>query len=251
MDQPEWDLYLQQFENLDHTHFTKIPEYTNKFCVMIEPRCHPKLISVIKNFMYLLQERGWGLIIFHGINNQTYLHNELKEWKNVRFVNIHVTNLDTEEYNNMLMSTTFWEILEGLGCTYSFIFQTDTILLKSNIDDFLQYDYVGAPWFMKFFSVLEVGNGGLSLRKVATMKMLTQKYQKIPINEDAWFSFLLLEEQKINPNIHIPTLEVAKHFSVETVFYHDPCGLHKPHLDVMNCTREEFVQLLTKRHINP
>jgi hypothetical protein len=249
MDEPEWDLYLQQFENLDHTHFTKISKYTTKYCVMIEPRTHPKLIPVIKNFMYLLQKHGWGLIIFHGIENESYLHNELKTWKNVGYVQMNVANLNTEEYNNVLMSTSFWETLEQVGCKHALIFQTDTLLLKSNIDDFLIYDYVGAPWFMKFFGVLEVGNGGLSLRKVETMKMVTQKYPKMPINEDAWFAYMLLEEKKVNPQINIPTLESAKQFAVETIFYEDPCGLHKPHMDKLKCSREEFVQLLRARHV--
>jgi len=251
MDEPEWNLYLQQFENLDHSYFTKIPQCTNKHCVMIEPRCHSKLIPVIKNFMYLLQDHGWGLIIFHGTDNESYLQNELKDWKNVHYVKMNVTNLNIKEYNNMLTSTLFWETLEQVGCKHALIFQTDTLLLKSNIDDFLIYDYVGAPWFIKFFGVLEVGNGGLSLRKVETMKMLLQKYPKIPINEDAWFAYMLLEEKKVNPQINIPTLESAKQFAVETIFYEDPCGLHKPHMERLECSREEFVQLLTKRHVAP
>ena len=45
--------------------------------------------------MYLLQKHGWGLIIFHGTENEYYLHNELKTWKNVGYVQMNVANLNT------------------------------------------------------------------------------------------------------------------------------------------------------------
>lgn len=251
MNLPEWDLYLKQYENLDHTIFNKIPETTQKYCVIIEPRCHPKLISVIKNFMYLLQEHNWGLIIFYGTNNEQFVQNGLTGWKNVKYIKMNVDNLNIEQYNGILLSIRFWETLEDFGCKHSLIFQTDTLLLKSNIDDFLHYDYVGAPWCIKFFDVLEVGNGGLSLRNVQTMKMLIQKYSKYQINEDTWFSFMLLHEKNKNSNIKVPTLEGAKLFSVETLFYKDPIGLHNPHLDKFKPDEVAlFIQLLSKRHVN-
>ena len=46
----------------------------------------------------------------------------------------------------------------------------------------------------------------------------------------------------------IPTIDIAKQFSVETIFYQDPCGMHKPHLDKFE-SREEFVRILSKRYV--
>lgn len=250
MNEPEWDLYLQQFENLDETYFTKISGSTNKHCVIIEPRCHPKLIAVIKNFMYLLQEYNWGLIIFHGTDNESYIRSELNGWKNVKYVKMNVSNLNPLQYNKILFSSIFWETLEKIKCEHALMFQTDTILLKPNIDDFLHYDYIGAPWFKKWLDVVDIGNGGLSLRKVKTMKMLTQKYLVFPMNEDVWFSYVLLEEKKRNNNINLPTIDVAKQFSVETIFYQDPCGMHKPHIDKFSSNKQEFLQILSKRYVN-
>ena len=248
MDEPEWNAYLSQYEKLDATHFTKIPKTTEKYCVIIEPRCDPQLIAVIKNFMFLLQDHQWGLIIFHGTNNEDYIHEHLMDWENIHYVKMNTDNLDTNQYNELLCSSEYWQILENYGCKHAIIFQIDTILLKPDIEDFLQYDYVGAPWCVKWLNCLEVGNGGLSMRNVQTMKLLTQKYPKYTMNEDIWFSFMLLEEQKVNPNIKIPTIDIAKQFSVETIFYEDPCGMHKPHLDKFT-SREEFVRIVSKRHV--
>ena len=248
MDEPEWNAYLSQYEKLDATHFTKIPKTTEKYCVIIEPRCDPQLIAVIKNFMFLLQDHQWGLIIFHGTNNEDYIHEHLMDWENIHYVKMNTDNLDINQYNELLCSTEYWQILEHFGCKHAVVFQIDTILLKPDIEDFLQYDYVGAPWCVKWLNCLEVGNGGLSMRNVQTMKLLTQKYPKYTMNEDIWFSFMLLEEQKVNPTIKIPTIDIAKQFSVETIFYEDPCGMHKPHLDKFT-SREEFVRIVSKRHV--
>ncbi len=49
----EWVDYLNQFD-LSYNYFQNIPSVTEKYCVIIEPRQHPLLIKVIKNFIYLL-----------------------------------------------------------------------------------------------------------------------------------------------------------------------------------------------------
>jgi hypothetical protein len=54
------------------------------------------------------------------------------------------------------------------------IFQLDTLLseqYKNNIYNFLDYDYVGAPWAFNH----KVGNGGLSLRKKSKMLEILNK----------------------------------------------------------------------------
>ena len=61
--EPYWSDYLKQFD-IDNKYFN-ITTNTNKFCVIIEPRIEPNLLLVIKNFMFLLQNKNWGLIIFH------------------------------------------------------------------------------------------------------------------------------------------------------------------------------------------
>ena len=108
------------------------------------------------------------------------------------------------------------------------IFQTDTILRKDTVDDFLQYDYVGAPWAqpdLRWFGCLEVGNGGLSLRRVDAMLEIVTRFPSRGGNEDGYFSLMCLKH-----GYKVPSISEAQKFAVETIFYEDPCGLHKPHL---------------------
>jgi hypothetical protein len=256
MDQPEWMEYLNQFEKLDASYFSKIPKITNKYCIILETRTDPILINVIKNFMYLLQNEGWGLIIFHGIDNNHFIKTALNGWSNVHYVNMWIHSMDQNDYSNELCCSAFWERLQIKRCEHVLIFQMDTILLKPNVNEFLKYDYIGAAWCLKWLGVLECGNGGLSMRNVDTMKMITEtcprdantsygwRYLE---NEDIYFSYWL--HKFVNRyNIKIPDIETCGRFSVETRFHEDPCGMHQPHLDKFP-SRESFVKLLEKRFV--
>jgi hypothetical protein len=248
--EPYWSNYLNQYD-LSASYFQNITNSTNKYCVIVEPRIMPILPKVIKNFMYLLQNKGWGLIVVHGTKNELFIKSELSEWPNVKYYNLNVDNLTITSYNQLFCTPPFWNKLKELGCLHSFIFQTDTVLLKDDIDRFIQYDYIGAPWCIKFMGMLEVGNGGLSLRNVDKMIEITTTCQRTftllngtPIhleNEDIYFAFWCLMN-----NYKIPTPTNAKEFSVETIYYENPSGLHKPHIDKFP-SREFYIQLLNKK----
>jgi hypothetical protein len=250
--EPYWSNYLTQFD-LSAEHFQNIPEVTDKYCVIVEPRSMEILPKVIKNFMYLLQHKGWGLIVAHGTENETFIKNHLNGWPNVKFYNLGEKNLTIDMYNMMFCTPKFWSDLLSMKCKHALIFQNDTLLLKDNIDDFLEYDYVGAPWFVKFYGILEVGNGGLSLRNVQKMIDITSQCPRyIPSekggtmyldHEDIYFAFWCLMK-----NYKIPTPKKAKEFSVETVYYNDTCGLHKPLLKEFP-SKQHYINLLNKKHV--
>ncbi len=69
-----------------------------------------------------------------------------------------------------------------------------------------------------------VGNCGLYNRKFNKMKQIInfKKYEP-GINEDGYFS-LYSSILKFS----VPDFETASQFSVETVYYQDPVGMHKP-----------------------
>jgi len=238
--EPEWSNYLEQFNKPNSEFFICDNSNVNKYCVIVEPRSLDLTILAIKNFLYLLQEKKWGLIIFHGTDNETFIKDKLSGIKNINYFNINKRNLQENEYNDLLCSQDFWKKIKSCGAKHALIFQSDTLLLKNDLDEFLHYDYVGAPWHIKWMGMLEVGNGGLSLRNVDTMLDISKycprlQYQK---NEDVYFCYwCIMREFKIAPP------DVAKKFAVETVYYDSPCGLHKPHLDKFP-NREAYSQML-------
>jgi hypothetical protein len=118
-------------------------------------------------------------------------------------------------YNLLLGSRALYELIP----TETFlVFQTDTMIFAKHVgllDEFYQYDYVGAPW-----GDGNVGNGGFSLRKKSvSLKILATYMYNININEDGFFA---------NHTLNRPSGEHAKRFSIETVFSEVAFACHKP-----------------------
>jgi len=250
MNTPEWIEYQTQFD-LPAEHFQEIPDDTRKYCVMVEPRPHPRLVLVIKNFMYLLQKKRWGLIIFHSSENDALLKEGLAGWPNVQYIPTLEKSMTVSQYNDFVCSGALWDKLIQINCHHALMFQVDTVLLKDNVDDFIAYDYVGAPWAVRWLD-MDIGNGGLSLRNVFRMWMIARQGsrmintpfgQRFLGNEDVFYAWHLKQNQA-----NLPTVDVAKQFSIETIWYDDPCGIHQPHIERFP-SYDAFAGLFSRRYV--
>lgn len=93
------------------------------------------------------------------------------------------------------------------------------------IDDYLEYDWVGAPWGGP--GARFGGNGGLSLRKVSAILQLLHAQRRMPNEdppEDVWFSNSLYRR----PGSKMANGSVEITFSMETSAVYDlyPLGYH-------------------------
>ncbi|KAF3921213.1 hypothetical protein ABW21_db0204141 [Orbilia brochopaga] len=108
---------------------------------------------------------------------------------------------------------------------YLLVFQTDSILCANsgkNLNDWLQYDWVGAPWVKNAASG---GNGGLSLRRVKPIIDLLKKESRPdghPELEDLWLCNRLAKM----PGVNMANGSMEAHFSVEAVWEDKPMGYH-------------------------
>ena len=145
----------------------------------------------------------------------------------------------------MLLTIDFWNIFSS---DKILIYQEDTIIFKNNIHDYIDYDYIGAPWNITNFENNinnihpAVGNGGFSLRNRKLMIEIllkkndyynffindinlnyhcNNKFDNIP--EDYFFSKILLILNKYN----IPSGKIASEFSTENIFNNESLGGHK------------------------
>jgi len=210
----------------------KLPEkYT---AVIVEPREHKALSFVLHNFLENLSN-DWNIIIMHGNKNEQYLeniiNNELKEHNHrITQVNLGVDNLSIPEYSKLFYSEDFYNHIP----TETFlIFQTDSMICENGkdlINEYLNYDYVGAPWKNEpVYSDDGVGNGGLSLRKKS--KMLEKIRNNIhKIHECAFhkdYEDMFFANNKCG-YLNKPNAEEAKFFSNEGIFTDKSFGVHKP-----------------------
>ena len=162
--------------------------------VLIEPRIHPALKIVLKNFNKNLDDK-WEFLIYHGINNKSYIESIISDNnflnRNVRLISLNVENITINDYNKIMYSDFYYD---NINSEFFLVFQIDTLLsdvYSKNIEKFINYDYdyVGAPW--KKLNL--VGNGGFSLRKKSKMIELIKNGGYIKSNgeyhyEDRFFT---------------------------------------------------------------
>ena len=190
--------------------------------VIVEPRIHKNIKPIIKNIIEKLPNTP--IQFFHGIKNKSFLQKtfskEIKS-KKIKLVNLNIKNLKIDDYNQLISSLDFWKKVKG---NLILFMETDSCLCDNptlNINEFLKYNYVGAPWKSNTDPNLinSVGNSGFSIRnKYQTIQFIKNNKYKYGLHSDGYFNKLKNK----------PTIQKAKKFSVESVFYPKPIGVHKP-----------------------
>ena len=121
-------------------------------------------------------------------------------------------------YNKFMTSMDFWKRVQGYDKVL--IFQSDSEILREGVEEFFDYDFIGAPIYHCPFPNM---NGGLSLRSVDAMTNIIKKKHYNPSlgYEDIYFTNALKEIGG-----KLPHKEVASKFSVETIFQLGTWGCH-------------------------
>lgn len=190
-----------------------------KETILIEFRILPHLEFLIKNTINLL-DNSWSHTIVCGNINHDFIKDICRNiTDDIRIIKLNYDNLVVSEYNSLLLSINFWNLFYGEKLL---IYQEDTIMFHGNIDKYLIYDYVGAPWNKKYYDTHKLdisngGNGGFSLRTKSKLIECIRKNGFISLTEDLYFSKYL---NNVCPN------NIAKEFSQETIKSINPVGGH-------------------------
>ncbi|KAH8649098.1 hypothetical protein BX600DRAFT_474538 [Xylariales sp. PMI_506] len=145
----------------------------------------------------------------------------------IRFLPSKTQLTDSHSVSNFLTQPWLWQQLESAHRIL--MFQLDSIICSRasvTVEDFFDYDFVGAPIDPKYGHGY---NGGLSLRNPKLFLAITTEvdFQKSGQEfEDQWF---FTEAQKrVEQGVQLPSSEIARSFSVETIYYEKPLGYHQP-----------------------
>jgi len=142
--------------------------------IIVEPRPHPLLSSIIRNFDTRIPKE-WDLYVFHGQSHAAYANESTRGVSLSRRVflkSLGTDNLTADEYNKLFKSKSFWDRIDADDIL---VFQTDAVTCaksKWNIDSFTDLDYVGCAYDHQIGPGVHwgkdhsfYGSGGLSFRK--------------------------------------------------------------------------------------
>ena len=229
------------YRYLDYIKMIELPEIQKSSIyesVLIEFRCLPHLEFLIRNSIYKLGKK-WSHTVVCGIDNYEFINKIITNIdRNIKIIKLNYKSIiHIDEYTDLLSTVSFWELFHGEKIL---IYQEDSCIFKNNIDEFLEWDYIGAPWPLEYkINIHGVGNGGFSLRSKSVMlECLKQdtsvigcsqkvseymiKNNLIKIPEDVYFTNImeLYSIGKLADN------ETAKKFSSES-FATDSLGGHQ------------------------
>lgn len=211
-------------------------------------------IPVYKEYFGELEEKSflqcckvlkdYEIVIVHpeGLNH-SYLSEKHQNLTFKSFSKDYFATIDG--YNELLLRPVFYESF--LDSEYILIYQLDAFVFKNELTEWCNkgYDYIGAPWIATSKNALsnkiaslfwskkkkerqqiffKVGNGGLSLRKVAShfaiakeqeqfiSEFLAEKEKKIYATEDVFWS---LKANEFDSDFKIPDYKEAVYFAID------------------------------------
>ncbi len=224
--------YIRQFS------IPKIKQNQPNEAVIVEFREFPHIEFIIRNNILKLGE-DWSMTIVCGKLNYTFINSMTKKISPyIKIIKLDIENIVPSEYSLLLTKKDFWTQFKG---SKILIFQEDSLIFRNNIDKFLYYDYIGAPWPLDTNSnKSRVGNGGFSLR---TKRIMEKIIDSIGLNETMLNtdtidymkrteSFIPPEDVYFSKNMEdlnvgrLAPFPIAKLFSQESIFSEDCVGGH-------------------------
>jgi hypothetical protein len=213
----------------------KLPEIkqnTDYETIFIEFRILPHIEFLIRNTIYKLGKNefntSWSHTIVCGNINYDYILNICKTISlNIKIIKLDYDNIDVETYNNILLDKSFWNLFNG---TKLLIYQEDSCIFGNNINDFIKWDYIGAPW-LRNDNQYGVGNGGFSLRNKNIMIQILDNIK--PSNTKTYYDYKFIPED-VYFTTNMLNLSIGKlanktdaiKFSSEQIIYLNSFGCH-------------------------
>lgn len=171
------------------------------------------LINIIKAAQLCMKNVEFGSV--------KILSNISTTVKNIEIIKI--PNLNQEDYCKFCL----YDLPSFIDTDYAITFQGDGFIINPNLwtNDFLNYDYIGAPWLSEVNN--RVGNGGFSLRSkkfLCSAKTLEYnskiQFQKhIPggklVTPEDWFACCYSYEKMLDLGVKFADINTAYKFSVE------------------------------------
>lgn len=155
-----------------------LPDFSpqsNLETIFVEYRIFPHIEFIIRNMIIKLGTK-WSHTVVCGASNYDWMKTMCSSISSkVRIINTNQKDMTRDKYSTMLTTERFWEQFNGEKLL---LYQEDSCCFHGNIDTFLKYDLVGAPWNTNQidYGTGDIGNGGFSLRTKQVMIDICKSY---------------------------------------------------------------------------
>ena len=176
------DFCLKNLDAMKLVEIPILPIISDFEAVFIEYKSLPHVEFIIRNAIYRLGCK-WSFTVICGNLNHDFMSKMCATISSsIRVVQTNYDTMNETQYNRLLSSASFWNLLHGRKIL---IYKKDSFIFKSNIDHFLQWDYISAPFPQNQRNTQEnTGNGGFSLRTRQVMLEVISKRDIIGVQFD-------------------------------------------------------------------
>lgn len=197
--------------------------------IIIESDMIANLVPIMLHFATILGPT-WGMILFtmpgRWIEPLSPAFQRLVDAGNieVRFLPPETELRNSQAVSRFLASPWIWEQVQSARRVL--LFQSDSVLCskaEARVEDYFKYDLVGAPIAEQYGQGY---NGGLSMRNPRMFLDITREVDFAASGHEFEDQFFYGELRKRGASM--PDVEVARTFSVETIYYETPLGYHQP-----------------------
>ena len=175
-----------------------VPKVSVNEAVLIEYRAFPHVEFLVRNMIRKVGA-SWSYTIVCGTANYDFMVGLAAAiHPNINVIKTPYDNLTPSLYSKLLASAEFWNLLHG---DKILIYQEDSIIFGKNIGDFLEWDYIGAPWPRgQNDTPNAVGNGGFSLRtRQVMLDVITRRSIEETVPASSTASYMAATDSTVLP----------------------------------------------------
>lgn len=179
------------YKNIPKIKMVKLPTVIHKDldyeAIFIEFRNLPHIEFLIRNTILKLGDT-WSFTIVCGNLNYSVIKDFCNSISpNIKIIRMEYDNITVNQYNNFFFDLSFWDLFVGKTLL---MYQEDSIIFKNNFIDFINYDFIGAPYYMgttRDYMIPYHSNGGFSIRKKETLvKLLKMDISRVFFLNVCW-----------------------------------------------------------------
>lgn len=148
-------------------------------------------------------------------------------------------------------------LLPYVETSHALVVQWDGYITNPDLwrPEFLQYDYIGAPWHVRNQSD-QVGNGGFSLRSKRLLEAVARLDADFDAPEDETICKTFRDTLESSFKLQFAPVDIAKHFACEYGAWRNAFGFHgvhnfgnlMPDKDLLALTRQFPGDILLSKH---